>query len=138
MKRLSLVLFLFVLTSAGSEVLHYSSALSEAFSAYKEQATIQAIEQRHGPSLEPLEGYILDVTYILQSIDFEGRNTVRLVAIQSVHFQKGLPTLNWWARKIAKTQHRVLMTKAHGRWQVSELEADATEVTTLADSLSPP
>ncbi len=93
-----------------------------------------AVSQRYEPPFKPLEGYILDVTYILQSIDYEGRNAVRLVAIQSVHFQKGLPGLNWWARKIAKTRHRARMTKAHGRWQISELESDATEVSTLADS----
>jgi hypothetical protein len=135
LKRLSLILILFVVASAGSEILHYSRSLTEAFQAYQDQATTMAIEQRYNPRFEPLEGYILDVTYILQSIDYEGRNAVRLVAIQAVHFQKGLPTLNWWARKIAKTKHHALMTKAHGYWQISELQEDATEVTDLLDSI---
>ncbi len=134
LKRLSWILVLFVLASAGSEIFHYTNSLAEAFGAYQDQATTIAKARRHDPPFKPLGGYIIDVTYILVSVEQEGRNAVRLVAIQSVHFQRGLPTLNWGARKIARTRQRALMTKSHGRWQISELEEDTTEFATLADS----
>ena len=134
MKRLSVVLAFFVLISAASEIYLYSTSLTEAFGAYKEQATTIARARRHDPPFKQLGGYILDVTYILVSLEHEGRNAVRLVAIQSVHLQRGLPTLNWGSRDIARTRHRALMRKSHGRWQISELEEDTTELTNLVDS----
>ncbi len=136
MKKLIFVLLLFFSASVGREIFDYFSSLSEAFGAYKELATKMAHVDTHQQTLEPVEGYIVDVYYILESVQREGLDNVRLVAIQSVHYKKGFGIGNFGERRVLKTRHDVLMVRADGLWQISELQQSATEVTRLGDALS--
>lgn len=136
MKKLSIALLFFVLACVGHEVFDYFSSLSEAIGAYQDQATMIATARRHEYPFKSIDGYIVDVNYVLVSADLEGKDKVRLVAEQSVHFQKGLQVWNVGGRKIAKTRHKALMTRANGHWRISELTETTTEVTRLEDSLS--
>jgi hypothetical protein len=74
------------------------------------------------------------VTYVLQSVEPRDENAIRLVAVQAVHFKRSFGPVSLGDRKIAKTQHRVLMIREGGSWQISELEEGVTEISSLRDA----
>jgi len=135
MKKLCFLILLFISASVGREIYGYFSSLSGAFEGYKDHAAKMARSGAHEQTLEPVEGHLVDVSYILESVKREGRNNVRLAAIQSLHYETGFGVGNWGDRRIAKTRHDVIMVRKDGRWQISELQRGVTEITRLADSL---
>ena len=137
MNRISLILMLFVLACVGRELFDDISARKAAYLAYEEQATNLARSHRNDLPFADVEGYIIDVMYDLESITRKAEHELEIVAVQAVHFQRGLPFLNWGSRQIVKTRQRVLMRRSEERWLISELEENASDPAYLGESVIP-
>ena len=135
MNKLSFVLMLFALVCFGREAFDDISTRQAAYLAYEDQATKLAKSHRGDLPFADVEGYIIDVMYDLESITRKTRHEIEIVAVQAVHFQRGLPFGNWGSRQIVKTRHRVLMRRADGRWLISEMEENVSEPTYLGESV---
>lgn len=133
MRKLPLVLLLYVLACIGREVFDYFETRLQAYRAYQSQASVLAKERRHQAPFDSIDGYIVDILYRLDSIERSTEHEVRIVAVQSVHFQRGLSVGNWGGRRIARTEHRAVMRR-HGRdWQICVLHEGSTEVADLGN-----
>jgi hypothetical protein len=128
MKKLYLILWLLIFMSFGRGVADFLDAQFGAVRAYKEQAAEAARARRHQPPYAAIDGRIVNVSYRLLSIEYVDEDRLRLIALQSVHFQKGSLIGNLAGRKIAQTPHNVLMFRNEDRWEISVLEEGVTEV----------
>jgi len=136
-KKISLLLMLFVLACVGRELFDYISARQAAYLAYEDQATKLARSHRRDLPFADIGGYIIDVMYDLESITRKTEHEFEIVAVQAVHFQRGLPFLNWGARQIVKTRQKALMRRSEGQWLVSELEENTSAPAYLSESVIP-
>lgn len=128
MKKVYWFLSLLILVNVGIEIYVSLDDVAKASRAYQDEATLLAHSRRLEPPFTEIHGHIVDVTYILESMQRESDHAVRLVALQSVHFRKGASIGNWGSRRIARTRHHVLMIKTEGRWRISQLEEGGTEI----------
>ena len=118
-----------VFMSIGRGIADFMDARFGAIRAYQDQASAIARSRRHEAPFNAIPGRVVNVTYRLLSIEVEHPDELRLVAVQSVHFQKGSQLGNLVGRKIAQTRHDVLMAKDGDQWVISELNQGITEVT---------
>ena len=73
--------------------------------------------------------------YEMKSVKRLSNNEVEIVAVQALHFQKGLPVGNWGSRQVLKIQQRVVMMRADGEWVISEMDETSSEPTYLGESV---
>jgi hypothetical protein len=118
-----------IFMSIGRGVADFVDARFGAIRAYQDQASEIAKSRRNQSPFVTIRGRLVNVSYRLLEIECEHPDELRLVAVQSVHFQKGSQLGNLVGRKIAQTRHDVLMTKDGDQWVISELKQGVTEVT---------
>lgn len=132
MKWLWALLFLFVLATAIKEGWDHFGPMAQAFRAYREEAEPLARSLRNDPRFRDVEGHIIHVSYQLESAERTDGGAVRIVVVESVHFQRVSESGPFGNRRVAKTRQRVLMSRKGSDWAVSRIEEDATEITELA------
>ncbi len=87
------------------------------------------LSRRDDARFGSIEGSVLDVSYFLESAEHQSDGTIRIVVVESVQFQKATASGPFGDRSIAKTRQRVVMKQSEGRWVVSDLMEEETEVT---------
>ena len=133
MKKLSFVLALFILACIGREAYEHLAVPYRAYRVYQERATAMARERRSEPPLAAISGIMTDVFYSLETLDREAENKVRIVAVQSVHFERGTLVQTLGSREVARTRQHVVMMQIGDDWEISQFEEDATELSTVKD-----
>ncbi len=133
MKKLSFVLALFILACIGREAYEHLAVPYRAYRVYQERATAMARERRSEPPLASISGIMTDVFYSLETLDREAENKVRIVAVQSVHFERGTLVQTLGSREVARTRQHVVMMQIGDDWEISQFEEDATELSTVKD-----
>lgn len=130
MKKLAWLLAIFVVATAIHEAYQYFAPVAEAYRSYREEARAQVLTRKDDSHFRGIEGNVLDVSYSLESAERQSDGTVRIVVIEAIQFQKATD-LGLGNRRIAKTRQQVIMRRFEGRWVVSDLMEDQTEVTEL-------
>jgi hypothetical protein len=133
--KLSFALMVFALICFGREAFDDIKSRQGAYQAYKDQTTELARSNQDDYSYADVEGYIVDIMYELESLTRLSTNKVEIVAVQALHFQKGLPVGNWGSRQVLKIRQRVLMISADGHWLISEIDETSSEPTYLGESV---
>jgi hypothetical protein len=130
MKKLWWLLALFALATGVKEAFDHFGPMAQAFRAYRAEAEdrVAANDLRFAS----IEGDLIDVRYRLESADRDPDGTVRLVVMQALHFQKFSESGPFGNRRVAQTRQRVAMRSIDGRWVISDLREEATEVTELS------
>jgi len=129
MKKLGCFLAAFVLATAIHEGYQYFGPLAQAYRSYREEARAQVLSRRDDARFGSIEGSVLDVSYFLESAEHQSDGTIRIVVVESVQFQKATASGPFGDRSVAKTRQRVVMKQSEGRWVVSDLTEEETEVT---------
>jgi hypothetical protein len=133
LKKLSLALALFILACVGREAYEHLAFPYSAYRVYQERATAIAKERRSEPPFAAVSGIMTDVFYRLESLDRESDNKVRIVAVQSVHFERTLAQ-NLGSKEVARTRQHVIMMQMEDGWEISQFEEDATELSTVKEA----
>ncbi len=133
MKKLSFALALFILACIAREAYIHLAVPYNAYRVYQERATAMAKERRSEPPLASISGIMTDVFYSLETLDRETENKVRIVAVQSVHFERALAQ-NLGSVEVARTRQHVIMMQMGDDWEISQFEEDATELTTVKEA----
>jgi hypothetical protein len=134
MKKLLWLLAMFVVATAIRESYEFFGPLAQAYRAYREEARAQLLTRRDDARFGSIEGSVVEVTYSLESAEHQPDGSVRIVVLEAVQFRSASDPgpLN---RRVAKTRQRVVMRRFEGRWVVSELMEDETEVTEIGSAL---
>lgn len=132
MKKLSFALALFILACIGREAYEHFAVPYRAYLVYQESATTMAKERRSEPPFVSISGNMTDVFYNLETLDREAENKVRIVAVQSVHFERTLAQ-SLGSVEVARTRQHIVMMQMGDGWEISQFEEDATELTTVKD-----
>ncbi|TDI48310.1 MAG: hypothetical protein E2P02_00875 [Acidobacteria bacterium] len=133
MKKLLWLFIIFASATAVREVVDYFGPMAEAFRAYRDEAHKQALELGKKKSFRHIEGNIVAVSHKLESSERAAEDKVNLVVLEAVHFQKSSERGAFGNRRVAQTRQYVLMIRIDGKWLLSRLEEDATEVVELSD-----
>ena len=133
MKKLLWLFVIFAAATAVREAVDYFGPMAAAFRAYREEAHKQALERGKKKSFRHIEGNIVKVSHKLESSERPDEDTVRLVVLEAVHFQKSSERGSFGNRRVAQTRQYVLMVRIDGEWLVSHLEEDATMVVNLSE-----
>lgn len=133
LKTLLWLLALFVVATAVKETYDFFNPMAEAYRAYREQAGERARGRENDPVFRNIEGNIVDVVYRLESAEPAGDGRVRLVVVESIHFQKFSESGPFGNRRVAQTRQHVVMTSSSGQWVIGELNEDVTEVRELGE-----
>jgi hypothetical protein len=131
-RKLWWVVAIFALATAARETYVYFGPLARAYRAYADEAAAGARSRRDDPRFDGIEGDITDVKYSLESAERGEDGRVRLVVLEAVHFQKFSESGPFGNRRVAQSRQHVEMIQAEGRWVVSEVRNEATEVKDLA------
>ena len=132
MKKLWWLVALFALATAVREGLDYFGPMARAYRAYSDEAEAQLRARRGDARFQGIEGNIIDVGYRLESAERREDGSVLLVVVEAVHFQKFSESGPFGNRRIAQTRQHVEMRQVEGRWVVSDLREETTEVKDLA------
>lgn len=132
MKKLWWLVALFALATAVREGLDYFGPMARAYRAYCDEAEAQVRARPGDARFQGVEGGIVDVGYRLESAEREENGTVLLVVVEAVHFQKFSESGPFGNRRVAQTRQHVEMSFVDGRWVVSDLREEATEVKDLS------
>ena len=132
MKKLWWLVALFALATAVREGLDYFGPMARAYRAYVDEASSQVRAHRGDARFQEIEGNIIDVGYRLESAERRDDASVLLVVIEAVHFQKFSESGPFGNRRVAQTRQHVEMSQVEGRWVVSDLRAETTEVKDLS------
>jgi hypothetical protein len=127
------VLVLFILACIGREAYNHYAVPYRAYLVYQERATAMAKERRNEPPFASIRGFMTDVFYNLESLDREAENKVRIVAVQSVHFERNTLVQSLGDREVARTRQHVVMMQLGDGWEISQFQEDATELSTVKE-----
>lgn len=132
MKKLLLVLGFAVLVAALRDVVGYFGPMAEAYRSYRDEARAATLAAGKGQRFRDVEGNIVDVRYHLETAEPTDDDEVRLVVLETIHFQNfsEIGALN---RRVAQTRQYVSMKLMDGQWVVTHVEQDATELSDLSD-----
>ena len=133
MKKLLLFLAFVVVVTALRDVVGYFGPMAEAYRSYRDEATALALDRGKTRSFRDIEGHIVDVSYHLETAEPIGDDEVRLTVREAIQFQKVSEMNPFGNRRVAVTRQYVLMRRVDGRWVVSHIEEDATEITALTE-----
>jgi hypothetical protein len=136
-KKLCWLVALFALATAVREGLDYFGPMARAYRAYVDQASSQVRAQRGDARFQDIEGNIIDVGYRLESAARRDDASVLLVVIEAVHFQKYSESGPFGNRRVAQTRQHVEMSQVEGRWVVSDVREETTEVKDLSAVAAP-
>ncbi len=128
MKKLLLFLAFVVVVTALRDVVGYFGPMAEAYRSYRDEATALALDRGKMQSLRSIEGFIVDVSYHLETAEPMGDGKVRLTVREAIQFRKGSEMVPFGNRRVALTRQYVSMSRVDGRWVVSGIEEDATEI----------
>ncbi len=131
MKKLSLFLAFVVVVTALRDVVGYFGPMAEAYRSYRDEATALALDRGKMQSFRDIEGFIVDVSYHLETAEPMGDGKVRLTVREAIQFRKGSEMVPFGNRRVAVTRQYVSMSWVDGRWVVSGIEEDATEINEL-------
>lgn len=131
MKKLLLFLAFVVVVTALRDVVGYFGPMAEAYRSYRDEATTLALDRGKTQSLRDIEGHIVGVSYRLETAEPMGDEKVRLTVREAIQFRKGSEMVPFGNRRVALTRQYVSMSLVDGRWVVSGIEEDATEITEL-------
>jgi hypothetical protein len=137
MKKLGWLLAIFVVATAVREGYDYFGPLAQAYRTYREEARAQILSRKDDARFGSIEGSVIDVSYSLESAEHLSDGSVRIVVLEAVRFRKGTDPGPLGDRWVAKTRQRVVMRRAEGRWVVSDLVEDETEVTDPGAAVAP-
>ena len=132
MKKLWWIVALFALATAVREGLDYFGPMARAYRVYSDEAEAQLRARRGDARFQGIEGQIVDVGYRLESAESQEDGSVLLVVVEAVHFQKFSESGPFGNRRIAQTRQHVEMSQVEGRWVVSDLREETTEVKDLS------
>ena len=132
MKKLWWIVALFALATAVREGLDYFGPMARAYRVYSDEAEAQLRARRGDARFQGIEGQIVDVGYRLESAESQEDGSVLLVVVEAVHFQKFSESGPFGNRRIAQTRQYVEMSQVGGRWVVSDLREETTEVKDLS------
>ena len=132
MKKLWWFVALFALATAVREGLDYFGPMARAYRAYCDEAAAQVRARRGDARFEGIEGHIIDVGYRLESAERQDDGSVLLVVVEAVQFQKFSESGPFGDRRVAQTRQHVQMSQVEGRWVVSDLREETTEVKDLS------
>ena len=133
MKKLLLFLAFVIVVTALRDVVGYFGPMAEAYRSYRDEAKALAIDRGKTQSFRDIEGHIVDVSYHLETAEPVGDDEVRLTVREAIQFQKVSEMKPFGNRRVALTRQYVLMRRVDGRWVVSHIEEDATEITELTE-----
>ncbi len=119
--------------TALGDVVGYFGPMAEAYRSYRDEAKALAIDRGKTQSFRDIEGHIVDVSYHLETAEPVGDDEVRLTVREAIRFQKVSEMKPFGNRRVALTRQYVLMRRVDGRWVVSHIEEDATEITELTE-----
>lgn len=131
MKKLLLFLAFVVVVTALRDVVGYFGPMAEAYRSYRDEATALALDRGKMQSFRDIEGFIVDVSYHLETAEPMGDDKVRLTVREAIQFRKGSEMVPFGNRRVALTRQYVSMSRVDGRWVVSGIEEDATEINEL-------
>lgn len=131
MKKLLLFLAFVVVVTALRDVVGYFGPMAEAYRSYRDEATALALDRGKMQSFRDIEGFIVDVSYHLETAEPMGDGKVRLTVREAIQFRKGSEMVPFGNRRVAVTRQYVSMSWVDGRWVVSGIEEDATEINEL-------
>jgi len=131
LKKLSLFLAFVVVVTALRDVVGYFGPMAEAYRSYRDEATALALDRGKMQSFRDIEGFIVDVSYHLETAEPMGDGKVRLTVREAIQFRKGSEMVPFGNRRVAVTRQYVSMSWVDGRWVVSGIEEDATEINEL-------
>lgn len=132
MKKLWWLVGLFAVATLVREGLDYFGPMARAYRSYVDGASAEVRARRGDARFEGIEGSIIDVSYRLESAERQDDGTVALVVVEAVHFQKFSESGPFGNRRIAQTRQHVEMRQVEGRWVVSDLREETTEVKDLS------
>jgi hypothetical protein len=130
-KKLWWFVGLFAVATLVREGLDYFGPMARAYRSYVDQAAAEVRASRDG-RFDGIEGGIIDVGYRLESAERQEDGTVALVVVEAVHFQKFSESGPFGNRRVAQTRQHVEMRQVEGRWVVSDLREETTEVKDLS------
>jgi hypothetical protein len=133
LKKLFLFLAFVIVVTALRDVVGYFGPMAEAYRSYRDEAEALALDRGKTRSFRNIEEHIVDVSYHLETAEPAGDDEVRLTVREVIQFQKVSEMRPFGNRRVALTRQYVLMRRTNGRWVVSHIEEDATEITELAD-----
>ncbi len=133
MKKLLLFLAFVIVVTALRDVVGYFGPMAEAYRSYRDEAKALVIDRGKTQSFRDIEGHIVDVSYHLETAEPLGDDEVRLTVREAIQFQKVSEMKPFGNRRVALTRQYVLMRRVDGRWVVSHIEEDATEITELTE-----
>jgi hypothetical protein len=131
-KKLWWLVGLFAFATLVREGLDYFGPMARAYRSYVDQASAEARARRGDARFEGIEGSIIDVSYRLESAERQDDGTVALVVVEAVRFQKFSESGPFGNRRVAQTRQHVEMRLVEGRWVVSDLREETTEVKDLS------
>jgi hypothetical protein len=131
-KKLWWVVALFAIATAVREGIDYFGPMARAYRAYREEAEPQVRAHRGDMRFQGIEGQIVDIGYRLESAERQEDGSVRLVVVEAVHFQNFSESGPFGNRRIAQTRQHVEMRQVEGRWVMSDLREETTEVKDLS------
>jgi hypothetical protein len=131
-KKLWWLVGLFAVATLVREGLDYFGPMARAYRSYVDGASAEVRARRGDARFEGIEGSIIDVSYRLESAERQDDGTVALVVVEAVHFQKFSESGPFGNRRVAQTRQHVEMRQVEGRWVVSDLREETTEVKDLS------
>ncbi len=132
MKKLLWLLAFVVMATAVKDIVGYFGPMAAAFRAYRDEAETLELARAKAKSFGDIEGYIVDASYHLDTAEPAGDNEVRLTVVEAIQFQRMSEMKPFGNRRVAQTRQYVLMRHVDGRWVLSHIEEDATEVVELS------
>jgi hypothetical protein len=138
LKKLLLLLAFVIVVTALRDVIGYFGPMAEAYRTYRDEATAVALDRGKSRSFRDIEGHIVDVSYHLETAEPTGDGEVRLTVREAVQFQRGSEMKPFGNRRVAVTRQYVSMKRVEGRWVVSHIEEDPTEVNELSQVAAEP
>lgn len=132
MKKLWWFVALFALATALREGIDYFGPMARAYRAYVDESMARARTRKGDARFKGIEGDIIDVGYSLESAKRGENGTVLLIVLEAVHFQKFSEQGPFGNRRVAQTRQHVEMSQVEGRWVMSDLREEATEVKDLS------
>lgn len=132
MKKLWWLVGLFAVATVVREGLDYFGPMARAYRSYVDQASAEVRARRGDARFHGIEGSIVDVGYRLESAERRDDGSVALVIVEAVHFQKFSESGPFGNRRVAQTRQHVEMRQVEGRWVVSDVREETTEVKDLS------
>jgi hypothetical protein len=126
LKKLLLFLAFVVVVTALRDVVGYFGPMAAAYRSYRDEAA--ALDRGKLRAFRHIEGHIVGVSYHLVTAEPTGEDQVRLAVREAIQFRKGSEMVPFGNRRVAVTLQYVSMSRVDGRWVVSQIEEDATEI----------